>query len=402
VNLPFRDPLVPTADDDWPEPLAGRADGGPWTRWPVTASAGPGVTDLAPRTVLLVGDPVGRPDRIVAAAEVAAVIGWPVIAEPTGMADALMGGTTAVLPHGSLLLNSGELPSALRPEEVLVAGRLTLTRGVGALLRTAKRVRVLGDQAGWTDPQRLAVEVADHLDRLDAGPLPSQDEDWLADWQTADRAAGGAADTTLAARPWPTGPHLARELVSALPDAAVLFVGSSNPIRFVDLVGRPGPDLRIVANRGVAGIDGTVSTAAGLALGLAGEAGPCYALLGDLTFLHDTNGLLMGPAEPRPDLTVVVLNDDGGGIFALLEQGAPEHAGGFERMFGTSHGVDIAALCAAHHVPHVTVSDSDGLHAALRPGPGLRVVEVRVDRTDLRAEQAALHTAVADAVSAAL
>jgi 2-succinyl-5-enolpyruvyl-6-hydroxy-3-cyclohexene-1-carboxylate synthase len=98
----------------------------------------------------------------------------------------------------------------------------------------------------------------------------------------------------------------------------------------------------------------------------------------------------------------VVLNDDGGGIFALLEQGAPDHADSFERMFGTPHGVDIAALCAAHHVPHVAVSDADGLHAALRPGPGLRVVEVKVDRTDLREQQNRLHAAVREAVLAAL
>jgi 2-succinyl-5-enolpyruvyl-6-hydroxy-3-cyclohexene-1-carboxylate synthase len=398
VNLPFREPLVPGDSDDWPEPLTGRADGGPWTRWPATATAGPGATDLAARTVLLVGDPVGRQDRVIAAAEVAAVVGWPVIAEPTGLADALTGGADVVLPSGSLLLNSGDLPTALRPDEVLVAGRLTLTRGVGALLRAARRVRVLGDQADWTDPQRLAAEVVDHLDRLDAGILPASDTDWLADWQAADGAAGDAADKVLAGQSWPTGPLLARELVATLPERAVLFLGSSNPIRFVDLVGRPGADLRIRASRGVAGIDGSVSTAAGLALGLAGEAGPCYALLGDLTFLHDTNGLLIGPGEPRPDLAIVVLNDDGGGIFTLLEQGAPEHASGFERMFGTPHGVDIAALCAAHHVPHVAVSDADGLHAALRPGPGLRVIEVGVDRADLREEQNALVAAVADAV----
>lgn len=400
VNLPFREPLV-SGPGDWPEPLTGRADGGPWTRWPVTSSAGQGATNLVARTVLLVGDPVGRADRVIAAAEAASVVGWPVIAEPTGFADALAGGAD-VLTSGSLLLNSGELPAALRPDEVLVAGRPTLTRGVGALLRAAGRVRVIGDDTDWTDPQRLAAEVVDHVDRLDAGILPASESDWLSDWQAADRAAGDAADKQLPGQAWPTGLHLAREMVAALPDRAVLFLGSSNPIRFVDLVGRPGPDLRITASRGVAGIDGAISTAAGLALGLGGEAGPCYALLGDLTFLHDTNGLLIGPAEPRPDLTIVVLNDDGGGIFALLEQGAPDHANSFERMFGTPHGTDIAALCAAHHVPHVEVSDADGLHAALRPGPGLRVVEVKVDRTDLREQQNRLQTAVQEAVQAAL
>ena len=104
----------------------------------------------------------------------------------------------------------------------------------------------------------------------------------------------------------------------------------------------------VVASRGLAGIDGCVSTAAGLAL--AGDR-PAYALMGDLTFLHDANGLLIGPHEPQPDLTVVVTNDDGGGIFTLLEPGEPERAADFERVFGTPTGTDLAALCARTGCP---------------------------------------------------
>jgi 2-succinyl-5-enolpyruvyl-6-hydroxy-3-cyclohexene-1-carboxylate synthase len=144
----------------------------------------------------------------------------------------------------------------------------------------------------------------------------------------------------------------------------------------------------------VAGIDGSVSTAAGIALA---TDRPCYALLGDLTFLHDTNGLLIGPDEHAPDLTIVVLNDDGGGIFATLEQGAPEYAAAFERMFGTPHHTDLAALCAAHRVPHTLVADADKLAAALAPSPGLRVVEIRLDRTGLRDWQSLLFAAVRSA-----
>jgi 2-succinyl-5-enolpyruvyl-6-hydroxy-3-cyclohexene-1-carboxylate synthase len=188
---------------------------------------------------------------------------------------------------------------------------------------------------------------------------------------------------------------VARDLIEAIPADATLFLGSSNPVRFVDLFGRPGAGLRIVANRGVAGIDGSVSTAAGLALG---HGRPCYALLGDLTFLHDSNGLLIGPAEPKPDLTVVVLNDDGGGIFTLLEQGAPEHAASFERVFGTPHGCDLAALCAGYGVPHLLVTDRDKLRAALAPAPGPRVIEIRVDRSGLRDWQARLFHAVAESL----
>ena len=83
--------------------------------------------------------------------------------------------------------------------------------------------------------------------------------------------------------------------------------------------------------------------------------------MGDLTFLHDSTGLVIGPDEPRPDLTIVVVNDDGGGIFSLLEQGAAEHAAAFERVFGTPHGVDLAALCAATRTPHVLADTLDEL-----------------------------------------
>jgi 2-succinyl-5-enolpyruvyl-6-hydroxy-3-cyclohexene-1-carboxylate synthase len=379
VNVPFREPLVPDEDPEWPESLAGRAAGAPWTRWHGRQVTGQGATGLSPRTVVVAGD--GRPDRITTASAAAARAGWPVIAEPTAAGPALAGG--AVLANGSLLLNAGV---AEQPDDVVVVGRPTLSRGVGALVRSARRVVLLD----WADPQRLAAEVADHLDAL-----PDPDPAWLDGWQAADRAAGAALAGLLRDEPWPTGFHVARELLTALPADAVLFLGSSNPVRFADFAGRQRDDLLVLANRGVAGIDGSVSTAAGIALAMPGRPG--YALLGDLTFLHDTNGLLIGPQEARPDLTIVVLNDDGGGIFAVLEQGAPEHAASFERMFGTPHHTDLAALCAAHRVPHTLVSDAGKLPAALAPAPGLRVVEIRLDRTTLRDTQQRLFTAVRSA-----
>ncbi len=377
LNIPLREPLVPSADSDWPESLTGRADGRPWTSWAPPVVAATATTRPAARTVVVAGDPVGQPVSAVAA--VAAAAGWPVIAEPTGFAAAVAGGAR-VLGSGSLLINAGPLPDALRPTDVVVVGRPTLSRGVGALLRAADRVVVVGDPAGWPDPQRLAAEVTSGVG---AGAV---DPSWLAAWLAADVAVTAAVDRLLAAEPWPTGQHVARDLVAGLPPDAVLFVGSSNPARFVDFTGRPG-SLPVLANRGVAGIDGSVSTAAGIALG---SGRPCYALLGDLTFLHDINGLLIGPAEQRPDLTIVVVNDDGGGIFAVLEQGAPEYAAGFERVFGTPHHADLAALCAGYHVPHVLVCDADKLRSALAPAAGPRVVEIRLDRAGLRDRQAAL------------
>ncbi|QFZ23562.1 2-succinyl-5-enolpyruvyl-6-hydroxy-3-cyclohexene-1-carboxylic-acid synthase [Saccharothrix syringae] len=375
VNVPFREPLVPDADDSWPEDLDGRPFGMPWTRTaPRTTSSLHPADHLGPRTLVVVGDT----DHDVA--DLAERAGWPVVAEPTGHG----------LRHGSLVLNAGELPDHLRPDAVVVVGRATLSRGVLKLIAGTPVVHVLSDDPDWPDPRFAATHASTDLA---LGGEHEIDPDWLTAWQHADKAVADVVDHLLAEQPWPTGLHVARDLVAALPPDANLFLGSSNPVRDVDLVAAPRRDVRTHANRGVAGIDGSVSTAAGIAL----AQGPTYALIGDLTFLHDSNGLLIGPAEPRPDLTVVVLNDDGGGIFALLEQGAREHEAAFERVFGTPHGVDLGALCRAHHVPHTTARTPEELRRALDRPRGLRVVEVRAERNELRD----LHTRLKKAVSTA-
>ncbi len=137
----------------------------------------------------------------------------------------------------------------------------------------------------------------------------------------------------------------------------------------------------MIANRGLAGIDGTTSSSAiGAALGRP-QSSRAIALMGDVTFLHDATGLVLGPREERPDLTIVVVNDDGGSIFATLEQGAPEHADRFDTLFGTPHGVDMASLCAAARVPHLRVASLPELEQALAsPNGGIEVVEARVRR----------------------
>jgi 2-succinyl-5-enolpyruvyl-6-hydroxy-3-cyclohexene-1-carboxylate synthase len=146
-----------------------------------------------------------------------------------------------------------------------------------------------------------------------------------------------------------------------------------------------GDRRKVVANRGLAGIDGVVSTAVGAALGRP-HSSRTLALVGDITFLHDANGLVLGPEEPRPDLTIVVVNDDGGSIFATLEQGAEEYADRFERLFGTPHGVSLEALCAATRTPHLEVGSLPELEAALAsPNGGIEVIEAVVRRGDRRA-----------------
>lgn len=193
----------------------------------------------------------------------------------------------------------------------------------------------------------------------------------------------------------PDAPHrVAAAVWNAVGADDLLVLGSSNPVRDVDLLARAAPH-RVLANRGLAGIDGLVSTALGAALA---QGSPAWALMGDLTFLHGANGLLVGPDEPRPDLTIVVVSDDGGSIFSTLEQGGPEHAAAFERVFGTPTGTHLDRLCAAHDVPHERVAAAE-LPLALRARPtGLRVIEVPVRRDDRRAVEARISAAVRDAL----
>ncbi len=381
ANLQFREPLVPGTDalanlvDNLPLPAAevarSRAPGRPSppdVRRP-TVRALPRAT----RPLLVVGD-VPEPALAEAVVDWAARLGMPVVSEPFG---------TQPLPHavaaGSLLLTDADWVAFHEPDLVVVVGRPTLTRPVTTLLRRAPRVVAVDSGVEFGVPGRELTRVAP--DRLpDLGP--DVDESWAEAW--ADRGRQVAQRLGAADLPWPSSPAVARVLTRALPPGSRLFLGSSNAVRDVDLVGDfAGADVDVVASRGLAGIDGCVSTSVGLALADPGR--PTYALLGDLTLLHDTNGLLIGPSEPGADLTIVVPNDDGGGIFTLLEPGEPAVALPFERVFGTPTGTDLGALCRAHGIRHERVVTAERLSTALAEPPrGLTVLEVPVDRTTHR------------------
>jgi len=189
-----------------------------------------------------------------------------------------------------------------------------------------------------------------------------------------------------------TEPRLARDLASALPEGALLWCGSSQPVRDVDCALPPRADLRVLASRGTSGIDGATSSAIGAALA---QGGPAFALIGDLAFLHDAAGLALGPDEPRPDLCLVVVNNDGGGIFSALEQAA--FPGSFERLFGTPHGTDLQHLAAAFSLPYQRLEHPADLVKALQ-GTGLRIVEAQTSRTAGAGLRARLRAAAAEAI----
>jgi len=270
---------------------------------------------------------------------------------------------------------------------VVLFGHPTLSRPVQRLL-SRPDVEVLDATPSWTRPYAVTPLGPD----VDVEPRDDEEENtveepaWLAAWQEADATLSRQLDALLAGAGF-TAHHVAGAVARALPPRGLLVVGASNPIRDLDLMAPAyeiGSRRKVIANRGLSGIDGTVSTAVGAALGRETQVRN-LALMGDVTFLHDAGGLVLGPDEPRPDLTLVVANDDGGSIFATLEQGAEKYAHAYERLFGTPHHVDLAALCQATRTPHWRVDSLAELeHALASPNGGIEVVEAVVDRTRRR------------------
>lgn len=424
LNVALREPLVPdtvpdvasgltgdpvdgSAGDlpaelspDWPDSLEGRPDRAPWVRtngtevtsWSHPAHLAAPLDEVA-RTLVVVGD-TRDPALGERAAAWATERGHPIVAEPFGTA-ALQ---AEALPHGPLLLTVTDWLDAHAPDRVVVVGRVTLSRAVGALLRRpGVVVEVVTEGSQWPDPSHVAAAVHPPAALRLGGPTaPDDDNGWAHQWRSA---AARLADAVAAQpSPWPSGLAVAQAVVDGLPGDGVLVLGPSNPVRDLDLAVAGEITDEVLANRGLAGIDGVVSTAVGVALSR--DLTPTVALVGDLTFLHDINGLLIGPGEPVPDLTLIVVNDDGGGIFTTLEPGAPERAADFERVFGTPTATDLGALCEAHGIRHDMVATSSDLTAAVaQPGHGIRVIEVRVDRGTHRAAHADLRTLAATTLS---
>ena len=376
LNVQLSEPLVPepegpTGGDAWVEE-GERRD-------PLAGPARRTVLALGPRTVVVAGDDAGPRARILAQDA-----GWPLLAEPT---SGSRNGDTPIRTY-RLLLGTA---LADRIERVVVCGHPTLSRPVSRLL-AREDVDVVSVRPRGRWPGRPFPVDAEH----DAVAVEGSDDPaWFVAWRSADDALAARLDAFVADQPGLTPYDVAAEVNAAVPPGGLLFVGASNPIRDLDLMARPypvGERRLLLANRGLAGIDGTLSSAIGAVLG---RPHTTRALLhvGDVTFLHDLNGLLVGPAEERPDLTIVVANDDGGSIFATLEQGGAAFADRYEKLFGTPHGADLAALCQGYGVPHWRVTDRAELaHALASPNGGIEVVEARIGRSDRRALDEAIRS----------
>ena len=384
LNLAFREPLVGA-----PDALPAARPGG--RSWHSVERAAPAALDISDRVA-------GRRGIIVAGADapgplvvhgMAEALGWPVVADARSGCRVPARTTVGAC---DALLRAPAFAAAHRPDVVLRLGAPLTSRVLNEWLAATGADQVLAHpRHAWLDPDRTAAIVTGSV--TVARPVPSPSH-WLDGWVDAECIAQAAIASVLDRHSEPTEPGVARELLDLLPGDATLVVSSSMPVRDLEWYARPRHGVRVLANRGASGIDGVVSTALGIAAGTQGRR--TFALLGDLAFLHDAGGLL-GADTRDVDCTIVVVDNDGGGIFSFLPQAELVAPDRFEPLFGTPHGLDLARLATAYDVPVTRVERLDELRPAL-DGPGVRVVLVRTDR----AVNVAVHREINDAVAAAL
>jgi len=399
LNLRFREPLLGDPEGDLLPPREGGRSWHQSLATDVTLAEsddglGLGLGDR--RRVLVVAGDGCDPQR----AEAAATGPWPVLADP--LSGWRVPGPATVAAFDVIARHAAS-DGDLAPDLVLHLGRPPASRALGEWFDRGGARHVLVDPAGrWLDPARRAdalVTASPHqLLATWKELLPPAEDGWLTRWQRAEATAQRAISTVLGRHPEVTEPGLARELTAHLPDGAALVVSSSMPIRDVEWFAEPRRGLRLHANRGANGIDGVTSTALGVAL--AGAGRPTACLLGDLAFLHDS-GALAGIAARPCALTLVVIDNHGGGIFSFLPQASQLPPDRFEQLFGTPQSVDLAALAAAHDLPVTEVGAAAELAPALAAAAAAGGVRILLARTD-RAANVAVHQELAAAVGAAL
>ncbi len=356
LNIQFEEPLVGDKSDNWLNDLTISAP-------KVFDRKTPGTFyTKSTRGVLVIGHDRGglSADAVRGFAE---ELGWPVIAEdPLTFKNAIS--------HASIFLTSKTIAEDLAPDTVVVIGRTTLSRSINSFIKMARKEIVIDPRMATVDSDRMANQKFTQLPTVEVQPA---DADYAEKWKKySQRAMKMVADIST----WSEA-LMAREISSTIPSGMSLFVSSSRPIRDLEgfAVARDG--VETFANRGLAGIDGNISTA----LGIASQRKQTIAVLGDLGFLHDLTGLIH---KEDINLKIFVINNDGGGIFSTLSQrGVP----GFEEVFGTPHGKDLAAIASAIGVPAKNISTQAELKAEIAaPVKGVSVVVVTAPDREANAD----------------
>ena len=335
INVAFRDPLLP--EGEIPRQVI--------PEFQLTTDSVNEVPTLSEldirsgqRGVVVVGHGLGNLSRK-EVAEWTTALGWPVIAE-----DPLSHGEA--IRHASLIVGTEFAIDHLQAEVALVVGKIGLSRSVMAFIARTPRVIGIDSHHEVSNPLRKNEVQLLSLPEVDIAADPL----WLKAW----REASSKVSACLELPAW-SEQNLAATFADALPAGSSLFIGSSRPIRDVEAFATPRADLEVIGNRGLAGIDGNISTAIGISRVRPGRT---FSYLGDIAFLHDVNALL----NEAPNLTVVVVDNNGGGIFSTLPQRGVAH---FEEVFGTPHGQDLVSIASGFSIPVTRVSNVNDFKNAL-------------------------------------
>jgi 2-succinyl-5-enolpyruvyl-6-hydroxy-3-cyclohexene-1-carboxylate synthase len=401
LNIPFREPLVPLWNSRPPFDVGGRDGGRSWSRversrQPASAELIEELSDRIGATrkgVLVAGWRAGVDPEALERLALAAK--WPILADPI---SGQRRGPLSISTYDALS-RIDEMRTRLRPDLVLRVGSTLTSKHATRWFGASPTVFVDPDRT-WSDPQRSSDLVINAdpslLFESVAARLEREDSTWLDEWTSLDNLARRVIDTKLDSWAEPFEGRVARDVMACLPNGSCLVVASSMPVRDLESFARPRVGVNVLSNRGVNGVDGFVSTVLGIA---SSQARPLTAALtGDLSLLHDSNGLL-GAKRRAVNAVFVVIDNNGGGIFSFLPQAAlPGH---FEELFGTPHDVDICGLANLHGVPLTEVTKADEIGPAIADAAlarGLRMILVRTRRD----ENVKRHSEVVQAVARAL
>jgi 2-succinyl-5-enolpyruvyl-6-hydroxy-3-cyclohexene-1-carboxylate synthase len=393
LNFPFREPLVPLPSELRIDVT--RHSSQPYTvTIPASRRIGlPEIKALAAEVVkaergLIVCGSFRHPEFGETITRVSEMLGYPILADPLSQVRTGHHDLTHVIAGYDAFLRDIAIAERLQPEIVLRFGGTPTSKPLTQYLQRYSETRqIVFDGGGdWKDPSLLMSQLvhADSLlvceeliDQL-GGFRRNRDADWLTQWTNIELTTQDTVANTIAGFDKVFEGRVFAELSQLLPENATLYVSSSMPVRDMDTFFVPVERaIRIFANRGANGIDGVVSSALGASVK---ASGPTVLVIGDLAFYHDMNGLLAAKLH-KLNMTVVLINNDGGGIFSFLPQAAyPEH---FERLYGTPHGLDFSAAAALYDAKYSLVDNWAGFREALTgsfAAQGLQIVEVRTDR----------------------
>lgn len=356
VNLQFDEPLLPEDSTDW---LAGihHRELPPRPIEKITLEVN------GTRNLVVVGhDRAGFTESEIE--NLARSLAAPLISEdPLRFKDAIA--------HAPILLSDHRARTALAADTVFVIGRTTLSRSINAYVNGSNRVVVIDPRSANIDTARSSHEILHAIPKISNAIL--RNENWHSEWHDFEKLAKAALDEFPS---WSEG-AIASLIAADLENDSALYIASSRPIRDLEAFATPRAEITTYANRGLAGIDGNISTA----MGIASHHDETYAILGDLAFLHDISAF----ANPTQDvLTIIVIDNDGGGIFSTLPQ---REVPGFERIFGTPHGLDLSKICAGFGISNEIVTSPKELHIALqRIHPNIHVIIAKVPNREANAD----------------